>query len=76
VQAKKGRCFQCRARVALVKQTTNKCRCEYVFCDSHRLPDQHDCEFDFMTRERKTLEKNNPKLNMKRKGGLSFTRID
>lgn len=25
---------------------TNKCRCEYVFCDTHRYPDKHDCNFD------------------------------
>ncbi|KAJ2772960.1 hypothetical protein IWQ56_001166 [Coemansia nantahalensis] len=75
-QARKGRCFLCRARVPLVKQTTNKCRCDYVFCDAHRYPDMHSCEFDFKASDRINLEKHNPKLNEKRKGGLSFTRID
>ncbi|KAI8325548.1 hypothetical protein GQ54DRAFT_254602, partial [Martensiomyces pterosporus] len=75
-QANKGRCFKCRSRVPLVKQTTNKCRCEHVFCDTHRFPDQHNCEFDFMTRDRKDLEKRNPKINDHPKGGRSFTRID
>ncbi|KAJ2559729.1 hypothetical protein EV175_000195 [Coemansia sp. RSA 1933] len=74
--AKKGRCGQCNARVALVKQTTNRCRCDYVFCDTHRFPDQHDCKFDFKESDRKGLEKNNPKLNVRPRGGLSFTRID
>ncbi|KAJ2615059.1 hypothetical protein H4S08_001416 [Coemansia sp. RSA 1365] len=75
-QAKKGRCFLCRSRVPLVKQTTNRCRCDYVFCDSHRYPDKHSCEFDFKTSDRVNLEKFNPRLNDKPKGGLSFTRID
>ncbi|KAJ2690051.1 hypothetical protein IWW39_001017 [Coemansia spiralis] len=75
-QANKGRCFSCRARVPLVKQTTNKCRCDYVFCDTHRFPDQHDCEFDHMARDRLDLEKKNPRINVHRKGGRSFTRID
>ncbi|KAJ2719303.1 hypothetical protein GGI07_005297 [Coemansia sp. Benny D115] len=75
-QANKGRCFQCRARVPLVKQTTNKCRCEYVFCDSHRFADQHACEYDFLARDRKVLEKMNPKLNDLPRGGRSFNRID
>ncbi|KAJ2447200.1 hypothetical protein GGF42_005498 [Coemansia sp. RSA 2424] len=75
-QANKGRCFTCRARVPLVKQTTNKCRCDYVFCDTHRFPDQHDCEFDHMARDRLDLEKKNPRINVHRKGGRSFTRID
>ncbi|ORX68586.1 hypothetical protein DL89DRAFT_207263, partial [Linderina pennispora] len=75
-QANKGRCFKCRSRVPLVKQTTNKCRCEHIFCDTHRFPDQHACEFDFMSRDRKDLEKRNPKINDHPKGGRSFTRID
>ncbi|KAJ2465288.1 hypothetical protein GGI03_002748 [Coemansia sp. RSA 2337] len=75
-QANKGRCFSCRARVPLVKQTTNKCRCDYVFCDTHRFPDQHDCEFDHMARDRLDLEKKNPRINVHRKAGRSFTRID
>ncbi|KAJ2841587.1 hypothetical protein J3B02_005843 [Coemansia erecta] len=75
-QANKGRCFECRARVPLVKQTTNKCRCGYVFCDSHRFYDQHNCEFDFISSDRKVLEKRNPKLNELPKGGRSFNRID
>ncbi|KAJ1727873.1 hypothetical protein LPJ61_004346, partial [Coemansia biformis] len=75
-QAKKGRCFACHLRVPLVKQTTNRCRCDYVFCDAHRYPDKHSCEFDFKASDRVNLEKHNPKLNERRKGGLSFTRID
>ncbi|KAJ2380056.1 hypothetical protein GGI05_006433 [Coemansia sp. RSA 2603] len=75
-QANKGRCFECRAKVPLVKQTTNKCRCGYVFCDNHRYFDQHNCEFDFVTSDRKVLEKRNPKLNELPKGGRSFNRID
>ena len=38
-----------------------KCKCEYVFCKNHRLPEDHHCDFDFMTRDRKILEKNNKK---------------
>ncbi|KAJ2701873.1 hypothetical protein H4R19_005392 [Coemansia spiralis] len=75
-QPKKGRCFLCRSRVPLVKQITNRCRCDYVFCDAHNSPDQHSCEFDFKANDRITLEKQNPRLNERRKGGLSFTRMD
>ncbi|KAF7730450.1 zinc finger domain-containing protein [Apophysomyces ossiformis] len=34
-------------QVPLAKQTINRCRCDYVFCDSHRYPDRHECEFDY-----------------------------
>ncbi|KAI9484758.1 hypothetical protein BDB00DRAFT_792614 [Zychaea mexicana] len=75
-QVNKGRCFRCRVKVPLAKQTINKCRCEYVFCDSHRYPDRHDCEVDFAKLDRDTLAKNNPKLHERPKGGRSFQRID
>ena len=24
-----------------------KCQCEYSFCKNHRMPEDHDCDFDF-----------------------------
>ncbi|KAK3828371.1 MAG: hypothetical protein J3Q66DRAFT_322500 [Benniella sp.] len=76
VQTNKGRCFMCRAKIPLAKQAINKCRCEYVFCDSHKYTDKHDCEFDFAKMGKELLAKANPKLNDKPRGGRSFTRLD
>ncbi|KAK3822267.1 MAG: hypothetical protein JOS17DRAFT_754297 [Linnemannia elongata] len=76
VQANKGRCFMCRAKIPLAKQAINKCRCEYVFCDTHKSIDKHDCEFDFAKMGKEILTKANPKLNDKPRGGRSFTRMD
>ncbi|KAF8931295.1 Rab5 GDP/GTP exchange factor [Haplosporangium gracile] len=76
VQANKGRCFMCRAKIPLAKQAINKCRCEYVFCDAHKSIDKHDCEFDFAKMGKDILTKANPKLNDKPRGGRSFTRMD
>ncbi|CAO3669256.1 unnamed protein product [Umbelopsis ramanniana] len=76
VQLNKGRCFSCRVKIPLAKQTVNKCRCNYTFCDSHRYPDRHDCDFDYAKLGRDLLAKNNPKLNQRPKGGRTFQRID
>ncbi|KAG0209012.1 Rab5 GDP/GTP exchange factor [Mortierella sp. GBA30] len=76
VQANKGRCFMCRAKIPLAKQAINKCRCEYVFCDTHKALDKHDCDFDFAKMGKDLLTKANPKLNDKPRGGRSFTRLD
>lgn len=57
VQKHKNRCFTCNKRVGL---TGFKCRCEYVFCGSHRLPEEHQCDFDYKTAGREQLSKNNP----------------
>ncbi|KAG0264989.1 zinc finger domain-containing protein [Mortierella polycephala] len=74
-QVNKGRCYLCRAKIPLAKQAINKCRCEFVFCDSHKATSKHDCDFDFAKMGKDLLTKNNPKLNDKPRGGRSFTRI-
>lgn len=43
-QTDMGRCFVCRAKVPLLKQATNKCKCESVFCDKHKFPQQMSTE--------------------------------
>ncbi|KAF9913648.1 Rab5 GDP/GTP exchange factor [Lobosporangium transversale] len=75
-QSNKGRCFMCRAKIPLAKQAINKCRCEYVFCDTHKAIDKHDCDYDFAKMGRDMLAKANPKLNDKPRGGRSFTRLE
>jgi len=74
-QVNKGRCYLCRAKIPLAKQAINKCRCEFVFCDTHKATSKHDCDFDFAKLGKDLLTKNNPKLNDKPRGGRSFTRI-
>ncbi|KAI8143178.1 hypothetical protein BJV82DRAFT_578894 [Fennellomyces sp. T-0311] len=76
VQKSTGRCFMCRTKIPLAKQLSNKCRCEYVFCDSHRYPDKHDCDFDHASMDKDILAKKNPKLNERPRGGRSFQRLD
>ncbi|CAO3641998.1 unnamed protein product [Cunninghamella echinulata] len=76
LQTNKGRCFKCRIKVPLAKQTINKCKCDYVFCDSHRFPDKHDCDVDYAKMGRDLLARNNPRLHERPKGGRSFKRID
>jgi len=37
-----------------------ECKCGYVFCKNHRLPEEHDCTFDFAKRDRERLAAANP----------------
>ena len=39
-----------------------KCKCEYTFCKKHRLPENHVCDFDFMTFGKKQIAKFNKKV--------------
>jgi len=58
-QANPNACWKCNKRVGLLGFP---CRCEYVFCSSHRNADDHDCCFDFKSLDRQRLEKANPKV--------------
>ena len=38
------RCNCCRKKLTL---TATSCRCGFKFCDTHRLPEEHACTYDF-----------------------------
>jgi len=50
-------CNYCHRKVGLVGFP---CRCNNVFCSQHRLPEQHNCSFDFKSSGRNLLAKQNP----------------
>lgn len=76
IQTHPGRCFSCRTKVPLAKQTINKCRCTFIFCDSHRFPESHQCEVNLAQHDKDILTKNNPKMHDRPRLGRSFARLD
>ncbi|XP_068245636.1 AN1-type zinc finger protein 4-like [Palaemon carinicauda] len=54
----KPKCAYCSKRIKLV--TTHVCRCDRIFCTQHRLPETHECTYDFKTEGRKLIEMANP----------------
>ena len=43
-QKDKGRCFKCNKKVGLLGI---ECKCDFVFCNQHRLPEAHECKIDY-----------------------------
>ncbi|XP_077443066.1 AN1-type zinc finger protein 3-like [Stigmatopora argus] len=72
-QKNRRRCFSCQSKLELVQQELGSCRCGYVFCMLHRLPEQHDCLFDHLGRGREEAVLKMVKLE--RKVGRSCQRI-
>ncbi|KAM8846242.1 AN1-type zinc finger protein 3 homolog [Synchiropus picturatus] len=72
-QKNRRRCFRCQTKLELVQQELGSCRCGYVFCLLHRLPEQHDCLFDHLGRGRQEAVMKMVKLE--RKVGRSCQRI-
>uniref|UniRef100_A0A3B1ISL2 AN1-type domain-containing protein n=1 Tax=Astyanax mexicanus TaxID=7994 RepID=A0A3B1ISL2_ASTMX len=72
-QKNRRRCFRCQSKLELVQQELGSCRCGFVFCMRHRLPEQHDCVFDHQGRGRQEAVRKMVKLE--RKVGRSCQRI-
>jgi hypothetical protein len=42
---------------------TYKCKCNYkILCSKCRLPETHECSFDFINEGKTILKNNNPKI--------------
>lgn len=72
-QRSRRRCHRCQTKLELVQQELGSCRCGYVFCMLHRLPEQHECMFDHLGRGRQEAVLKMVKLD--RKVGRSCQRI-
>lgn len=72
-QRSRKRCHRCQIKLELVQQELGSCRCGYVFCMLHRLPEQHECLFDHLGRGRQEAVLKMVKLD--RKVGRSCQRI-
>jgi predicted nucleic acid binding AN1-type Zn finger protein len=55
-----NRCYICNKNLKLMPFT---CKCSHNFCNLHRYPDTHNCEFDFKAQAKEQLKKANPIIN-------------
>lgn len=37
----------CNKKITLIETTMGMCRCKQTFCMKHRMPEMHDCSFNF-----------------------------
>ena len=56
-QVDKGKCWSCTKKTGLLGYD---CKCGFVFCKKHRLPETHACEFDYISHGKQVLAMNNP----------------
>ena len=53
-QADPSRCFSCNKRVGLLGVN---CKCTLIFCNLHRLPEEHSCTVDYRKLGKEKLSK-------------------
>jgi predicted nucleic acid binding AN1-type Zn finger protein len=49
------RCSNCKRKLPL---TAYACRCNLYFCDTHRLPEEHSCSYNFFEENQKAMKQN------------------
>ena len=52
------KCAMCNKKTMF----TFTCKCDKVFCTKHRMPEEHNCTFDFKSYAKDKLKINNPKI--------------
>ncbi|KAK6794340.1 hypothetical protein RDI58_007793 [Solanum bulbocastanum] len=57
MKTKPQRCMICRKKVGLLGFN---CKCDEIFCETHRHPEEHACTFNFKSIGRAVLAKKNP----------------
>ena len=57
VQTDKSKCWDCQKKAGPLGF---ECKCGFIFCKAHRLPENHKCGFDFAQAGKRLLEKLNP----------------
>ncbi|KAA6390681.1 MAG: putative stress-associated protein 8 [Streblomastix strix] len=54
-----NRCSSCRKKVGLLGYD---CKCGNIYCATHKMPEDHNCQYDFKNDQDKNAVKANPKL--------------
>lgn len=73
-QKNKKRCYQCKCKLELAQRQIGRCKCDFVFCSLHRLPELHNCDFDHKEDGRR--EAREKMVKPTRHLGTSFQRLD
>merc|ERR1712178_46215 len=73
-QKNKKLCFQCNCKLELAIREIGRCRCDYIFCQLHRLPELHNCIYDHKEKGREAAREK--MISPKKHVGNSLKRID
>jgi len=60
IQTNPQSCWICNKKIGYLGF---KCKCEYIFCGTHRHFSDHNCDFDYKSYDRQKLTKQNGLLN-------------
>ncbi len=50
--------IECNKKINLTQQIIGKCRCNNIYCTTHRLPEAHDCSYNYFIEKEKFINDN------------------
>lgn len=50
-------CSICKNKLKLSETISNKCKCENLYCNNHKIPELHNCNYDYKSLNKKNLVK-------------------
>lgn len=59
MEARQVKCALCQKKVGIFGV---ECKCKLIFCSRHRLPEMHQCSFDFKSKGKDQLMKDLVKI--------------
>ena len=51
---------KCNKKIKSIEYITNKCKCQLLFCNKHKMPEQHDCKFNYIEHGKNSIKIKNP----------------
>lgn len=59
---KKKRCnfIDCNKKISQIDMISNICKCNFIFCYNHKMPESHKCTFNYKQNAQIKLKQNNP----------------
>ena len=62
-KSKKNVCAfsECKKKIGIVDMLSSGCKCGKFYCLTHRLPERHNCHYDYSTEVNKKKEIDNMK---------------
>jgi predicted nucleic acid binding AN1-type Zn finger protein len=53
-------CEYCQEHITLVETIMNKCKCKNAYCKAHKIPENHECAFNYKIAYATQLTSNMP----------------
>jgi len=55
-------CAYCQIKLNKTQLVFMKCKCEKYYCNKHKIPEKHECTFDYKTAYQTKLAVNNKQI--------------